>query len=243
VLFILDSHIKPHEHGFIDYRARSRLSLAPLVANASYPLFNLQEISAIVKTAHSYGVKVAAHSTLQESVANLVEVDSVEHTDYYDRLSKQMTSWVPTISAFAILSQGQSWERKKASFQAFLKDYQASKLEEEELRSITSGLVSRWKIACGGDVGPYAHGDNALEMQYMHRLGASWKDVLRWCTYGGWECLRPLAFEGSPETVVKMTREREERAGEGLSEHEYMFGAVRKGWYTDILFCFDFYEL
>ncbi|KAJ7761457.1 hypothetical protein B0H14DRAFT_3116907 [Mycena olivaceomarginata] len=44
-------------------------------------------------------------------------------------------------------------------------------------------------LACGGDARVFPHGENALEMELMVRLGAPWEWVLRWVTLGGWECI------------------------------------------------------
>jgi hypothetical protein len=51
-------------------------------------------------------------------------------------------------------------------------------------------------IACGGDTGVFAHGQNALELVLMRQLGAPWDCVLSWATDGGWKCVRGMEREG-----------------------------------------------
>ena len=62
--------------------------------------------------------------------------------------------------------------------------------------SFSEALRIGMKIACGGDTGVFAHGQNALELILMRQLGAPWDCVLSWATYGGWKCVRGMEWEG-----------------------------------------------
>lgn len=52
------------------------------------------------------------------------------------------------------------------------------------------------RFGCGGDTGTFAHGLNASELLTMIEYGADWRDVLKWATIGGWECVRGMQWEG-----------------------------------------------
>lgn len=65
-----------------DYRFRSRIvDSAHLLAKASVPLFTAVETRAMIETAHSLGVKVAAHAINKATVETLLAqgIDSIEH--------------------------------------------------------------------------------------------------------------------------------------------------------------------
>lgn len=191
--------------------------VAPRLAARSIPLFDHTELRTLIDTSHQYGVKIAAHAKTAPVVKALLElgVDSVEHgSEIYS--SKEVlrmlanpdyhkTVWVPTLAVYYTMAQrgigSDQWEAVKKSFKAAL------------------GMgIENVRIACGGDTGTFAHGDNALEMQLMYQLGASWQWVLRWGTLGGWECIRGM-----------------EGLGHGESDNEVAFGCLRKGWAADLV--------
>jgi imidazolonepropionase-like amidohydrolase len=91
------------------------------------------------------------------------------------------------------------------------------------------------KIACGGDTGVFSHGDNALEMKLMVKLGADWRKVLRWCTLGGWECIRSMGWEGEQgrDRLKNIGLLRE--SARVVGDNEVPFGAIRKGFAGDII--------
>ena len=91
------------------------------------------------------------------------------------------------------------------------------------------------KIACGGDTGPFPHGDNALEMKLMVQLGADWRLVLRWATLGGWQAIRSMAWEGrgGAERLARVAELQEDARVVG--DNEVPFGAVRRGFAADIV--------
>lgn len=100
-------------------------------------------------------------------------------------------------------------------------------------------------IACGGDTGVFAHGNNALELVLMRRLGASWARVLSWATYGGWKCVRGLEWES--EQGVARRNAIAEGGYPGLVKAGFMpdsdialergvpFGVIRPGWAADLI--------
>lgn len=217
--------------------------VAPLLANERIETFTKQELNAMIETAHGLKVKVAAHCTglrcldLLKGTGGLERVDSVEHAhalsnamvaskevetgiqEGHERTVGRVSTWVPTLSVYYTLgTDTTAWAQAAKSFQGVLK----------------MGDIP-FNIACGGDTGVFAHGDNALEMKLMVRLGADWRKVLSWGTRGGWECIRSLRWEGEEgeERLAKV-----EEMGEDariVGDNEVPFGAIRKGFAADLI--------
>src|SRR5678815_2681370 len=102
-----------------------------------------------VSTARSAGVPVAVHSTTPEGMrrAILAGVETIEHGDagtpeIFRMMKEHNVALCPTLSVSADRSPG-----KQKSF----KD------------ALDAGVT----IASGSDVGVFAHGDNARELEYM----------------------------------------------------------------------------
>lgn len=196
----------------------------------------------MVTEAHARGVKVAAHANTAQAIDMLLdlEIDSIEHgAEIYDSFTRDKalirkflrkeTTWVPTLAAYYTTNTNaggtgytkQMWDRCKASFEEVL----------------SSGMEH---IACGGDTGVFAHGDNALEMVLMRKLGAGWERVLGWATYGGWKCVRGMEWDG--EKGEKRVKDIESRKYLGSDppdrselDREVPFGAIRIGWAADLV--------
>jgi imidazolonepropionase-like amidohydrolase len=208
-------------------------SVSPATSAMSTPLFNQAELRAMFNAAAQHGVKVASHSYTKSSVHNLLTLGawSIEHAFYDSFLEHPLghlpfsgqTTWVPTLSVYWASRSGaggqKRWETAAASFK----------------QALAAGVE---RVATGGDTGTFPHGDNALELQLMVRLGAPWATVLRWATLGGWECIRSMGWEG-PEGKARLERaECLEGGGEDprvVGDNEVPFGAVRKGWAADII--------
>lgn len=204
---------------------------------ADIATFNRKELDAIVATAHQLGVKVAAHTahwnTNGTAVASGPGFHTVEHGndmlfDQPDARHLQVfrgdgkpdikTFWVPTLAAYYSMAQTTParWERSQRAFR----------------RALERGMED---IACGGDTGVFNHGENALEMKLMVRLGADWRKVLRWGTLHGWQCIRSMAWEGE-EGSERLARVG--ALGEDVrivGDNEVPFGAVRRGFAADII--------
>lgn len=210
--------------------------VATFIAGTSITTFTDTEVRTMVTEAHRLGVKIVAHASEADTLRRLtadphVHVDSIEHgynmlslldSDELSTLSApdaKPVFWVPTLATYYTVGQTSgAWKRAEQSFRAYLKKRPA-------------GV----RIACGGDTGVFAHGDNALEMKMMARLGAPWRQVLRWCTLGGWECVRSMRWEGVEGEArlkdVELLREDARVVG----DNEVPFGAVRKGFAADII--------
>lgn len=196
----------------------------------------------MVSEAHRLGVKIAAHASESATLLNLTRdgrthIDSIEHG--HDMLSvieaakdrgtvfavgadapdvKPLT-WVPTLAVYWTQDRhGERWDRAVKSFQAFLNTRPA-------------GL----RIATGGDTAVFPHGDNALEMTIMVRLGAPWREVLQWATLGGWECIRSMRWEGKEGEERLRDIEQLKEEPKVVGDNEVAFGALRKGFVADII--------
>lgn len=134
----------------------------------------LEEIKAVVATAHDYGFAVAAHAHGAEAIRRAVigGVDSIEHGTFMDeadmKLMKEHGTWyVPTIIAGDFVAH-------KASVPGFYTPQVAAKAAA--IGPLILGTASRAykagvKIAFGTDAGVYPHGQNAHEFELMVQAG------------------------------------------------------------------------
>ncbi|EIM92912.1 uncharacterized protein STEHIDRAFT_127652 [Stereum hirsutum FP-91666 SS1] len=225
------------------YGVRSRATLAG--PTPSIRTFSAPETEAMIQTAHFYGVKVAVHAANRETSISVLSqgADTLEHgmdldnkhsfhpprkgvhePHLYDHRSmKELFAnaiWVPTLAVFY-----KSGLREK-NFDRW------QRISETFRNALASGLQN---IACGGDTGAFSHGENALEMQLMVRLGADWKKVLRWATLGGWRCVRSMAWEGEEGARRLANMARMGETATAVGDNEVPFGVLKKGWAADIV--------
>jgi imidazolonepropionase-like amidohydrolase len=128
------------------------------------PTFSLDELKLVVETAKSANVPVAAHATTTEGMrrAVLAGVETIEHGDggtaeVFRLMKERGTALCPTLAI-----AGANAEKKRRVFQLALQE----------------GVT----IASGSDVGVYAHGDNAREIETMVQFGMPLIDALRSAT-------------------------------------------------------------
>jgi imidazolonepropionase-like amidohydrolase len=134
----------------------------------------IEEIKAVVATAHDYGFTVAAHAHGAEAIRRAVigGVDSIEHGTYMDdqdmKLMKEHGTWyVPTIIAGDYVAH-------KASVPGYYPPTVAAKAAA--IGPLIIGTAGRAykagvKIAFGTDAGVYPHGENAHEFELMVQAG------------------------------------------------------------------------
>jgi imidazolonepropionase-like amidohydrolase len=129
------------------------------------PTFSLDELKLVVATAKSANIPVAAHATTAEGMrrATLAGVETIEHGDggtpeVFRLMREHGVALCPTLA----IASGANVERKRTAFRA----------------ALDAGVT----IASGSDVGVFAHGDNARELEAMVKFGMPLIDVLRSAT-------------------------------------------------------------
>jgi imidazolonepropionase-like amidohydrolase len=131
----------------------------------AHATFTLEEMKVAVEVAKSAGIPVSAHSTSTEGArrAILAGVETIEHGDgltpeLFRLMKEKGIALCPTLA----VASGPAIERKKVVFK----------------QALEAGVT----IASGSDVGVFAHGDNAKEIELMVAWGMPNVDALRSAT-------------------------------------------------------------
>lgn len=144
------------------------------------PTFTTDELKKAVEVANSSGRIVAAHATAAEGMrrATLAGVTTIEHgnngtPEIFAVMKQKGIALCPTLAATEAIEQYKGW-RKGVD-----KEPEAVLIKR---KSFADALHSGVIICMGGDVGVFAHGDNAREMELMVDYGMKPIDVLRSAT-------------------------------------------------------------
>jgi imidazolonepropionase-like amidohydrolase len=158
--------------------ATHRFRFTPDGHLAAIPTFTLEEVRAIVDEAHREGVKVACHAYGGEGLHNCVDagVDSIEHGLQLDdsaiaTMIQKGIFFVPTLYVYEF--------EPEEDLEATGGKTSRARIHEASFRMAVARGV---KIAFGTDVGPFPHGTQAKEFEYMVRFGMSPAQALRSAT-------------------------------------------------------------
>ena len=148
---------------YADYR------WGPGSGGVARPTFTDQELKLIVETAKSAGCPVAAHATSAEGMrrAVLAGVASIEHGDDGDEelfrlMANRGCALCPTLAAGDAVLQYRGWKKGSDPEPEAIKKKRAS---------FRAALAAGVTIASGSDVGVFAHGDEARELEMLVDYG------------------------------------------------------------------------
>jgi imidazolonepropionase-like amidohydrolase len=140
-------------------------------AGEARPTFTREELELIVRIANSSGRPVVAHAATAEGMRRAAEagVATIEHGDSGDAavfalMKERGVAFCPTLAAGDAILQYGGWRK-------------GTDPEPERIRrkreSFRTALESGVTMCFGGDVGVYAHGENARELELMVGYGMS----------------------------------------------------------------------
>lgn len=147
----------------------------------SRPTFTQAEMAAAVEAAHSAGRKVAAHAGTAEGMrrAVLAGVDTIEHGDegtaeVFALMKQHGTGYCPTLAATDAIARYRGWNGAEP----------APPMVQEARTAFVRARAAGVAFCVGGDVGVFAHGDNAREAELMAAAGMPPAQVLVAATSG-----------------------------------------------------------
>ncbi|HEX6316316.1 MAG TPA: amidohydrolase family protein, partial [Gemmatimonadaceae bacterium] len=144
------------------------------------PAFTEEEIRRVVEIASSSGRPVVAHASTPEGMrrATVAGVATVDHgdmgtPDVFRLMAERGVAFCPTLAAGDATAQYAGWRKGT--------DPEPARFAQKRA-SFTAALAAGVTICNGSDVGVFAHGDNARELELLVNYGMSPLDVLRSAT-------------------------------------------------------------
>jgi imidazolonepropionase-like amidohydrolase len=152
---------------YADYRWRP--------GEESRPTFSESELRAATDAAHDAGRTVAAHATTAEGMRRAISagVDTIEHgyggtPEIFREMQKRGIVLCPTLAAGDAIARYQGWSGADPAPPA---------LQKERI-AFAAARAAKVVMCAGGDVGVFAHGDNARELELMQEFGMPALEVL-----------------------------------------------------------------
>lgn len=147
----------------------------------SRPTLSQAEMAAAVATAHDAGRKVAVHAVTAEGMARAIAagVDTIEHGDegtpaLFRAMHDKGIAYCPTLAAGEAIARYRGWNGHDP----------APAMVTQSRAAFRMALAAGTPICMGGDVGVFAHGDNAREIEAMAAAGMPLPQVLIAATAG-----------------------------------------------------------
>ena len=185
----------------------------------SRPTFSEAELRAATEAAHDAGRSVAVHASTVEGMRRSIAagVDTIEHgyggtPEIFRAMQAKGIALCPTLAAGDAIARYRGWDGK-APLPAAL---------ELERKAFAAARAARVIICAGGDVGVFAHGDNARELEMMRDYGMPALEVLAAATSvnarafridGRVGSIRPglladlVAVQGDPSVDIRALRQ------------------------------------